>query len=1209
MAVTWSKEQQKIIDSRNQTLLVAAAAGSGKTAVLVERILSRISDETEPVDIDHFLVVTFTNAAAAQMRERLDSAMEERLSILDEKSKLFNRLKRQQMLLGNAQISTIHQFCLSIIRNHLNKLNIDPAFRVADEGELKLLKSDVVSELLESYYLEGAAEFYDLTESICTGKNDDGLSEVILKLYEASVSHPDPSEWLLNVESFYKIENAEEFEELSEIKYLLSYKENVMESVLHVWNQGLSVVLSESGPAAYEKAYNADRIVIDAIMEAKSYSEIVNAWSLNKDGFITMPRINAGSADTGLQEEAKACRDKVKSEIKKLMDTYFVITTSEALSQIRALKKRAGLLIELTSEFTKLFKAKKKEKNLVDFNDLEHLALEILIDKENGVSKPSAVADEYSEFFCEIMVDEYQDSNMVQEAIISAVSGERFGKNNIFMVGDVKQSIYKFRMARPDLFLAKYDAFSRHDGTPKQCIELSSNYRSRSQVLESTNSVFENIMNKQFGGIEYDERSSLKCGMSFSKVPNEDTYKAEILLIDKVVDSEDKQKEDGVELEAKLIAGRIKELMSGKDDFAVWDKSLGAYRKCEYGDIVILLRSLTGRADTYVKVLAEEGIPAFAQSGTGYFDAYEVQTMINFLKILNNPINDIALAAVLHSPIGHVSSEELSLIRIECKTESIYDGVVSYSESGSDDELKNKFRYFLEKYNKLRSMVPYMALHKLIRSALKITGYDDFCAAMPAGEKRRMNLYMLVQKAVEFEGTSYKGLFNFVRYLDKLKKYEIDYGEAQAAGESNAVRIMTIHKSKGLEFPVVFLGGIGKRFNQQDVAERIVIHADYGIGFDIVDIKKRTSETTFKRTILQRVIKKENLEEELRVLYVAMTRAIEKLILVGSFDNLEDKLSKWYGAEGDFLTLMSAGSYADWIIPFSGREFVTKTYKAEDVLLGEESRQIAENVKEEFLRSKDAGVVISEDARKLIEERFYYKYAKAGSIKVNAAVSVSELKRLSYVTEEEDVNFLTAEEEIIIPKFMQNEQTEEVAEKADRKDMGMQVGTAYHTVLWRFDFDNAPDRGAITALLEDLKAKGTIEAEVAERIYIKRFLAFKDSMLYSRMSRAHKLGKLKREQTFVLGMDAHIVREDWPEGELILVQGVIDAFFEEDGELVVVDYKTDRVSEEDGVEVLTRRYAKQMELYAKALEQITGKKVKERVIYSLGLGREVLIQK
>lgn len=1206
MSVTWSKDQQKIINSRNQTLLVAAAAGSGKTAVLVERILSRISDEENPVDIDHFLVVTFTNAAAAQMRERLDDAIEERLAMLDEGAKLYKRLKRQQMLLDNAQISTIHQFCLSIIRNHFNKLDIDPAFRVADEGELKLIKSDVAEELLEGCYLEGTEEFYDLTESICTGKNDDALTEVILKLYEASVSHPEPDKWLDGIKQFYNISSEEEFEALPDVKYLMEYKDNVMDGILKAWNAGLRAVLSENGPAAYEKVFNADKAVIDAIMGADSYGRLVEAWASCADGFITMPRIKAGSADASLQEEAKAKRDKVKTELKKLMDSYFVIPPEEVVGQVQRLKGRAFYLIELTAQFAVRFKEKKREKNLVDFNDLEHFALEILLDEKNGVMLPGAVADEYSEYFCEIMVDEYQDSNMVQEAIINAVSGERFGKDNVFMVGDVKQSIYKFRMARPDLFLAKYHAFSKEDNAKKQCIELSSNYRSRKQVLDAANSIFENIMNKSFGGIEYDDRSSLKCGMKFAEVPDENVYRAEILLADRTIDDE---KEDGAELEAKLMAERIRKLVSGNDGFKVWDKSRGEYRKCEYGDIVILLRGLTGRADTYVKILGEEGIPAFSQSGAGYFDAYEVQVMINCLRILNNPLNDIALTAVLHSPIGGFSSEELSLIRIANRTESIYEGLVKYD--GSNEKLKLKLSDFLTKYNKLRAMVPYMPLHKLIRTVLKETGYDDFCMAMPAGEKRRMNLYMLVQKAVEFEGTSYKGLFNFVRYLDKLKKYEIDYGEASAVGAAgNTVRIMTIHKSKGLEFPVVFIGGIGKRFNQQDAAEKIVIHADYGIGFDVIDAKRRTSEAAFKRKVLQGIIKKENLEEELRVLYVAMTRAVEKLILVGSFEKLEEKLNKnWKTAEADFLTLISAGSYADWIMPFCGREFAVNICNAAEVLGIEEKRQMTEMVKEQFLHLMDKDMRTVDAAfKKLIEERFEYKYSQAESIGVSAAISVSELKRLSYVAEDEPESFIKPEKESIVPKFIQNSDDNGCAGQENR-GIGMQVGTAYHTVFWKLDFsDTLPDRTKIQMLIDELKSQGSITAEAAERISIRRLLAFEDSELYRRMSRAHMRGLLKREQPFVMGMDAAKVRQDWPEGEMILVQGVIDAFFEEDGELVVVDYKTDIVNEADGENVLIRRYKRQMELYAKALEQITGKRVKSKIIYSTGLAREVKVE-
>ncbi|MBQ9765367.1 MAG: helicase-exonuclease AddAB subunit AddA [Lachnospiraceae bacterium] len=1249
--IKWSNEQQKIIDLRDRTLLVAAAAGSGKTAVLVERILARISDEASPVDIDHFLVVTFTNAAAAQMRERIDRAIEEKLLSLDEKSSLFKRLKRQQMLLGNAQISTIHQFCLSVIRNNFSKINIDPAFRLGEEGEFKLLKSDVASEILERCYEEGSEAFYDFSESMCTGKNDDGLEDIIINLFEAATSHPDPDGWIDNMEKLYEIDTVEEFNALPEIKYLIEYKTNVMGSVLAAWNRGVETILSDKGLEPYMKTYNSDKVIIDALMEATDYSETVDAWQANKDGFVRLASVKAGTVDEELQAEVKECRNIVKNEISKLMEGNFNVQATAAIRQIKELRRRARMLFKLVREFRELYSLKKREKNLVDFDDLEHFTLDILLEKDASVKegvegfRMTAVADEYSEFFAEIMVDEYQDSNMVQEAIIYAVSGERFGKHNVFMVGDVKQSIYKFRMARPDLFLGKYNTFSRKDSASKVCIELAENYRSRRQVLSATNSIFEKIMNKRFGGIEYDDVSALKCGMKFEEGVPENVYKAEIHLAEREIEDEDNQKEDGAILEAKIIAGRIKELVAGMDGFKVWDKGHGAYRSCKYGDIVILLRSFAGRADTYAKVLAEEGIPAFSQSGSGYFDAYEVRTIINFLRILDNALDDIAFTAVIHSPIGKISSEELALIRIKQPDVSICEALRFYMENGDNGLIKEKLAVFFDKYEKLREMVAYMPLHKLIRAALRITGYDDYCAAMPAGKKRRMNLYMLVRKAVEFEGTSYRGLFNFIRYLDKLKKYDIDFGEANVtdAGGNGAVRIMTIHKSKGLEFPVVFLGGIGKRFNQQDTTDKVVIHADYGIGFDKVDVKRRTSETVFKRNIIKNVIKKENLEEELRVLYVALTRAIEKLVLVGSFEKLGSKLDKWQRSEADFSTLMSASSYADWILPFSSREFDIKIHAVADVIEGEAKRQVTGDIKREFLALKDAEAVTDEAARKLIEERFAFEYLQAASTMVSAAISVSELKHLSYEREEEEVEFLEATEETgsIVPRFIAEALVKETGTDSEKddfmgsseygeaastpvvettavsapiarsglhdKDTGMKVGTAYHTLFWKFDFDKAPDRKELAAFLKEMTDKGAIEPDIADRISLSKLLWFAGGELYGRMSAAHRNGMLRREQPFVLGMDAKTVKEEWPEGEIILVQGIIDAFFEEDGELVLVDYKTDRVSETDCKEVLTRRYKKQMELYTKALEQITGKRVKERILYSLAVGHGILV--
>ena len=1203
MATEWSEKQREIINSRNQTLLVSAAAGSGKTAVLVERILSRICDENGGVDADRFLVVTFTNAAAAQMRERLGAAMEERLESLDEGDRLYARLGRQQTLLHNAQISTIHQFCLNIIRNHFNAIELDPSFRVADEGELKLLKSDVVKELLEEYYAEGRAEFFDLVESICPGKNDNALEEIILKMYEASVSHPDPAKWLSSCTAAYETDTAEDFSRLPEILYLMEYKNKMLESLRGIWSEGYAAALAERGPVAYAEVFLNDKRILDALSAALTYTDFVEAWRRLKDGFVTLPRIKAALFDKELCEKAKKSRDTVKTEIRNLADRYFTADAEAAVNAVRRLKPRAALLTELTDRFTKLFAWGKREKNLVDFNDLEHFALRILTREENGEMVYTAAADEYSRFFEEIMVDEYQDSNMVQEALLEAVSGRRFGRENLFMVGDVKQSIYKFRMARPDIFLKKYKEFSRAEDADCRCIELSKNYRSRSEVLSGVNAVFGGIMNKDFGGIEYNDEQRLNPGLEFAEGVPEEELRSEILLIDRQTEDGDKADFETAQMEAKVIAGRIRELTDGRSGFKVWDRRTKEYRRAGYGDIVILLRSFAGRADTYVKVLSEEGIPASAQSGTGYFDAYEVKTMIHFLRILNNPTDDISLAAVLHSPIGGFSSEELALLRIECREDSLYDALLFYEKAGGRQELIEKVKAFRERFDTLRGTVPYTPLHRLIRNALKITGYGDFCEAMPAGNRRKLNLDMLVEKAAAYENTSYRGLFNFVRYLDKLKKYEIDYGEASAAAGENedVVRIMTIHKSKGLEFPVVILGGAGRRFNQQDSSENIILHSDYGIGMDLVDTKRRTKTDFIKKTVMQRIIRTENLEEEVRVLYVALTRAIEKLVIVGCFANLDKKCENWRACKGDFSSLVNAGCYADWIMPFANeRDFSVTAVKPEDITAGEQKRLVVAGVREGILLDKDKDEVFDADFRRLIRERFAYSYEQKASTGVHAAVSVSELKKLSYVHEDDDSTFIVDMPEPVLPRFIYEEQEE-------RADMGMQVGTAYHTVLEQLDFTRMHTEEDIRWLCRQLELDEKLEPAAAKRLKPERLKRFTESALYGRMSRAAVCGLLKKEQPFVIGMDSGEVRGDWPEGELIMVQGIIDAFFEEEGGLVLVDYKTDRV-EHDAEQTLINRYKKQFELYERALSQLTGKTVKEKLIYSLWLGKEILVK-
>ena len=1220
MAIVWTEKQSEIIDSRDKTLLVSAAAGSGKTAVLVEHIISRICDEKAPACADRFLLVTFTNAAAAQMRERINKAIDERLDGLEENSDLYKYLGRQQMLLGNAQISTIHQFCLSIIRNHFNSIELDPAFRLADEGELKLIKSDVVSELLEECYKEGNRAFLGLVESICVGKNDDGFEDLILKIFEASQSHPMPDTWLDFCAKNYSITSVTEAEELVEFKKLLEQKDVMLGSLLKVWQKGYMEVMAEGGPVVYEAVYAGDREILEAVLRAKGYSDVVATWNLVKDGFATLPRVKKDAYPEEIVENVKAYRKIYKDELRKFMTAYFSVPLEELIGELGAVRENVELLVSLVKEFARMFAAKKRERNLVDFNDLEHFALEILTETDaEGNLKFTEVAREYSDYFAEVMVDEYQDSNLVQEVILTAVSGKYRGYEKLFMVGDVKQSIYKFRMARPDLFLTKYHSFTKGEKVGEKCIELSQNYRSRGEVLDSVNTVFDNIMRLDFGGINYSDGQQLNRGKDFEPEATGYDYTTEIMLLEQKTEDGDRADLETAEMEAKAVAARIKELVDNETGLPVWDEKRKEYRKAQYRDIVILLRSFAGRSDAYTKVLEEEGIPVFAQSNTGYFDAYEVSTVINYLRILDNPTQDISLAAVLHSPMGDFSSEELALIKIEAGNRSLYEGLTGYGEVGEVVALREKIADFLAIFKSLREKRFYTPMHKLIREVLKATGYGDYCAAMPAGKKRKMNLDMLIEKAKAFEATSYRGLFNFVRYIEKLKKYEVDYGEAVTSGEDdNTVRIMSIHKSKGLEFPVVILGGISKKFNQQDSAQKVVFHADYGIGMDIVDIKLRTKKNSLKRQVMQRMLRIENMEEEARVLYVAMTRAIDKLIMVGAFSSLDTKEKKWADdSEATFLSLTSAGCFADWIMPFTGgRGFKVKSISPDALISEEKERLLTDGARESFLRNKNKDEVVDADIRQLIEERFAYSYKQELSVGVHAAVSVSELKKLSYVCEDEDRNFLIEENEEVVPKFIAEDAKEETLGEAgdsgrsdnESKRLGMAVGTAYHTVMEHYDFANTPDKNAVKMLCERLALEGKIEGGAAKKMRMDTLLSFAGTKLYERMQKAELAGALRKEQPFVIGMDSGEVREDWPSGELIMVQGIIDAFFEEGGELVLVDYKTDRVPEaEDSYKMFANRYGKQMELYARALEQLTGKRVKEKIIYALGVGEEFLM--
>lgn len=1062
MAVNWTSKQQEVIDSRNRNLLVSAAAGSGKTAVLVERIIQMISEGDRPLDIDQLLVMTFTNAAAAEMRERIGAAVEQKLKERPEDEHLW----LQAALIPQAQITTIDSFCLNIIRSHYNSLDIDPAFRMGDEGELSLLRGDCMGEMLENCYDEADAEFARFVEHFGRGKSDRGIEDVILQAWQFSQSHPWPGEWLASCQKELEEESILEMEESPWMVFLMKDVARQMEELSGQLGEAVQVCLEENGPLAYEPMLISDRSKIEAIGRAAatgSFEALYN--SLQNMSFGRLASIRSKDIDGDKKAFVSACRDRVKKAVAKCRELYGQQSPEEVVESMRGTRTVIRELLRLTGMFDQAYRDAKRERNVLDFNDLEHLTLEVLYEREETgdgeetVSRrPSQVADELSRQYEEILVDEYQDSNYVQEALITGISRERSGHPNVFMVGDVKQSIYRFRLARPELFMDKYETYSRERG-PRQMIELQQNFRSRESVLTSVNDVFYQIMTKNLGGITYTPETALYPGAKFEEVsgktvldPEADAGKSgsreaapvslkagtptELLLVDTGADTLRQLDEDSLdytakELEARLIAGRIRQLVSEDQGILVWDKSRGGYRRARYGDMVILLRSMSGWSEVFVNVLMNEGIPAFAQTRTGYFNTVEVETILSLLSVVDNPMQDIPLAAVMRSPIVGMDDEEMAWMMAVYKRNSkkgqdrgvygawklwLEEGWITVGLSGipvkTAHSISFKSRRLSVLMERLRGEARHLPIHELLYRVYRESGYYDYVSAMPAGETRRANLDMLVEKAAAYESTSYKGLFHFVRYIEKLKKFDTDFGEASVAGEQdNTVRIMSIHKSKGLEFPVVFLAGLGKRFNKQDAYGQILLDADLGAAADFLDLELRVKAPTLKKQALKRRTELETMGEELRVLYVAMTRAKEKLIMTAADKSLENKLGKWKDiplSQGQlpYTILASANSCLDWLlmaqpaIPASHMEM--RQIQVKDLIGEEITRQIIRKMKKEDLLNLDGRRVYDAAFGTRLREVLEYEYPYESDIGLYAMVSVSELKKQSQIGRTED---------------------------------------------------------------------------------------------------------------------------------------------------------------------------------------------------------------
>ena len=1252
MGVQWTKEQQEVIRLRDRNILVSAAAGSGKTAVLVERILSKITDNTHPADIDRLLIMTFTRAAAGEMKERISAVIEKALGEDPDNE----HLQRQTTLLHAAQITTIDGFCAYIIRNYFHLIGLDPGYRTADEGELKLLRGDVVKALLEEHYAQKDEKFQKFVECFATGKSDENLGDLIQKLYEMAMSNPFPEEWLQKCLGDYRIESLEELRETEWMKMLWDAVGDELQEAELLIREARNVCAEADGPYLYEDALNSDLILVrdlQELAEKRDYNGTVKV--LVKPAFARLSTKKALDVEEQKKQRVKELRDEEKGILKELGQRYFQSSEEEILEMIRYVREPIEMLIELTIQFMEQFGMAKREKNILDFTDMEHFALQILMTKDGEEIHMSQAARELSAKYDEVLVDEYQDSNFVQELLTTAVSGWINQKKNIFMVGDVKQSIYRFRLARPELFMEKYKSYSTEEAK-EQRIDLHKNFRSRAQVLESVNFIFRQIMGEDLGGVTYDKDAALYPGASFPEGESEEFVKTEVLLIEKdgeeladVQESADAgaqgsqmelENQNAQELEALAIAQRIQEIV-GKEQIV--DKETREYRSVEYGDIVILLRTAYGWAETFREVLASQGIPVYCTSRTGYFSALEIVTVLNYLKVCDNPLQDIPLMGVLRSPIVGCTSQELAELRIHYPKGLLYESLTAYVGESSKtdfltekDFLKLKLSNFLQLLEKVRNMAAYTPVHELILYVLKETGYGNYARALPGGEQRFANLTMLVEKAMDYEKTSYRGLFNFVRYIEQLQAYEVDYGEVNLTGAGNtAVEIMTIHKSKGLEFPVVFVAGMGKQFNFQDMNAGLLLHPELGIGADAVIPEKRVIASSLNKQIIRRQLLKESLGEELRVLYVAMTRAKEKLILTGTVGKLEKQmvsLSRFLDEEEELLPLgtrIKAKNYWAFVLTALVRhramsellgeygilmkkqkgiyddvsDFVIKKVTVRQMTEKAVILQAGNQMQEEYLKNWDADQVYDKEVREEIEKRFSFVYPYKYLEDIPVKVSVSDLKKRSWHDEselEENIS-VSAEEQVEeqeapVPAFMAEKQEEY---------KGAARGTAYHRLMECLDYAEVESEEQLEVQLKRLLESQKMTEQEAECIRIRDIKKFVDSELGQRMKKAVVKKQLYREQPFVIRRSASLLDDSWKD-ETILVQGIIDAYFTEDGEIVLVDYKTDRVRKGQE-QKLVDLYHVQLEDYAQALERMTGMKVKEKIIYSFTLQKAILL--
>ncbi len=1289
MAINFTPDQQRVIDTRNCNILVSAAAGSGKTAVLVERIIQMITDDSNPVDIDRLLIVTFTSAAAAQMRERISKAVSQKLEEYPESE----HLQKQASLIHNAQITTIDSFCLFVIRNNFNEIGLDPAFRVADESEVRLLESDVMGKLLEEAHTEPTERFLHFIECYSTGTNEKKIEEAILRLYHFSMSYPFPEQWLTERLEDYQIEDVNALSDKKWFQSALTYIRTILQECRNRLQQALEIANSVSGPIQYADNLTSDMILIEKFQRASGYNELHDLFTYS--AFTRLSGKKTEGVDPVLKEMVKAIRDEVKKNIADLKKFLFQISVENTLSDMASCQESVEELVSLTLTFKKMLDQLKRDRNVIDFSDMEHFALQILLKRdENGKIVPGNTALELQDYFVEIMIDEYQDSNEVQELLLKCISGEDKGRYNRFMVGDVKQSIYKFRLARPEIFMEKYDTYVINDNSSHQVrIDLSMNFRSRREVTDATNFICSQLMTASVGNVEYDNRAALYVGASYpepEQVNEKGIYQTELLIAtpDSLLVQErdtEVQKYSEKEIEAVMVAERIRQIVGV---FPITDAVTGEIRPAKYSDIVILFRATAGWDEDFRRILSEQGIPVHVTSRAGYFETLEIQGIVNFLRVLDNPLQDIPLFGVLKLPFFDFTETDITCIRcfardfmeqedntdkkrrklflyeqVQLYYNQVYQLEMTATDQKYEKEIRSensvsraKLERFFKMITEYRKRVAYTPIEELLQQLIADTAYDAFVGSMPGGDQRMANIELLLEKAGTFQNTSFYGLFHFIRYLETMQEQDVDFGEANILDENaDVVRIMTIHKSKGLEFPICFVCGLSKQFNQMDMRKSILMDVELGVGVDYIDPTLRLKRKTMRKNVVVQRMKEDTRGEDLRVLYVALTRAKEKLILTGYVNDFDKKLANNVhltmesAAKLPYSVLMGANSYMDMILAALIRHNCMRALLEErgfeyircplpyreipiEITLYQETESQAEKIRTQ-LKKQGKSIALEEELSKasvysdaalktVLDEKLHYVYPHADLEGLTVKTTVSELKKTSYEEAfSESAELVVLPREHYIPSFAL-EGTENIIEVPETEDIpagtshakkalsGIQYGTAVHKIMEllsfseKLDTDNKRLYAILKSEQEQWIAEGTVTAEELACVGINRIKNFFQSNLAKRMIAANARNRLFKEQPFVLGIGADQLKPGFPSTEIVLIQGVIDVFFYENEEIVLADYKTDKVSTK---EELIARYKNQLDYYQQALEQITGKRVKERYLYSFSLQEEIYV--